>query len=250
MSQLFPGVRPSPLRRIVAASVAASSVALTAGTLAPTTASATPSACGSAAHCKVVDHADVDGDGHADTVAIVAEVDKSGFAKSATVRVKTSNGKLLTHTVKGVSMVGKSQLFRGAAAIDGERGAELVITHRSGAHTVWYKVLTEKRGRLRVSPAPKLPGDRARTTDWLTDGSVGTTAGIYRHKKSGKPATVTFKSAASNPDGSSSRLKGSSTKFVWQHGDWKKISSTKHSWAPKQAAKISGWHVKGLSDNL
>lgn len=251
MSQQFSGVRSTPLRRIIAASAAASAVALTAGALAPASASAASTVCGKTAHCHVVDHADVDGDGHADTIAIAPKkIDKHGYAKSVSVRVKTSKGKLLTRTVKGVSMVPTDHLYRGAAAIDGEKGADLVIGHQFGAHTNWYRVLTEKAGKLKVSAAPKLPGDHVRTKDWVTDGSVNTTLGIDRHKKSGKPATVTFKSGATDVNGSSDRLKGTSTKFRWQHGDWKKVSSTKHSWTPKQAGKISGWHVKGLSSNL
>ncbi|SDT30013.1 hypothetical protein [Microlunatus soli] len=248
MSQLFPAVRPASLRRIVAVSAAASAVALTAGAVAPATASAASSVCGSVAHCTVVDHADVDGDGHADTVAVVPhKIDKRGNAGSATVRVKTSKGKLLTHTVKGLQMVPADHLLRASTAIDGEQGAELVITHKNGAHTVWYQVLTEKRGELRVSPAPRLPG-RAHTVDWLTDGSVTTTGGIYRHKTAGKAPTVTVKTGVRDDD--SSRLKGRSVAFRWQHGGWKKVSSSKHRWTPEQAAKISGWHVKGIDGDL
>ena len=238
------------VRRLVTTGLAAGAVAATASLVAPTTASAAPSVCGkmSAAKCQVVAHVDVDGDGAKDAVAIVPKkIDKHGYAHATRVRVKTADGKLMKKTIKHTQWSANHPPYRGAATIDGRKGHELVLTHQVGAHTMWYRVLTVRNGRLTTLAAPKLPGT-TKSKDWFTDSALNSTGGINRHK--GKAPVLIFKYGTRTSAGAgvdrSPYFSGRTVRVRWQHGGWKRISVTKHHWAPKTATKIAGWHLKGL----
>lgn len=239
----------SRLRRGAAAGIAISSAAVAIGATTAGTASAGPatSACGKIAHCKVVKHVDVDGDGAKDTVAVVGKkLDKDHVPGKATVRVKTADGKLLTRSVNNLDVSSTKDIFRGAAKIDGRAGSELVISHKNGAHGSTYRVLTYRNGKLQSLPAPKAATSQAvgSQSDWLTDSALMSAQGISRAKKAGQPARVTVQRGAYSGD--TKRLEGRVVTNQWQqNGRWHQVSSTKKSW-PQSDHHFGGWHLKTL----
>lgn len=239
----------SRLRRAAAAGIAISSATVAIGAATAGTAAAAPaaSACGKIAHCKVVKHVDVDGDGAKDTVAVVGKkFDKHQLPHKATVRVKTADGKLLTRSVDHLAVSSAKNVFRGAAAIDGQPGSELVVTHNNGAHGNSYRVLTYRHGKLQTLPAPKAAADPGSSSksDWLTDSALMSAQGIFRAKKAGHPAQITVKKGAYS--GHTKQLEGRVVTYQWhQDGGWQQTSNHKKSW-PQDHHNFGGWHLNTL----
>lgn len=240
----------SNLRRGVTVGVAVSSAAMAIGAATAGTASAAPAAstCGKIAHCKVVKHVDVDGDGAKDTVAVVGKkLDKNHVPGKATVRVKTADGKLLTRSVDHLDVSQAKDMFRGAAKIDGHGGSELVITHKNGAHGSSYRVLTYRNGKLQSLPAPKSATPQAgfgSQSDWLTDSALMSVQGISRTKKPGQPAQLSVKSGAYSDH--TNRLEGRVVTYQWQKNNgWHRVSTQKKSW-PQDHHNLGGWHLNTL----
>jgi hypothetical protein len=204
------------------------------------------SVCAGVSGCKMVVQRDVDGDGRRDQVGIVERhVQDSG---SVTVRVRTAKGKHLQITNHDVIWFGKTWL--GSAAIDGRRGAELVVGQAAGAHAMQFRVITSRRGKLVWLRAPKpFAGQATRIPrkNWLIDSSYSFNTGIYRSVSHGK-VTLRVKSATRyrNDDRRHPHYHVTTSTYTWRSGHWDKQSLRKVSRSDKTAARIGGWHVEGL----
>lgn len=237
----------SSLRR--AGTAIAATAALAGGMAgAATPAHAAPAGiCSGIKHCTVAKSVDVTGDGVKDTVAVVPKKIKNGNPSRVQVRVRTGTGSLLTYTDKGLRWVGTKHLFRGAARLDGRRGAELVIGHAEGAHTVFYRVLTYRHHKLVMLRKPRLPkaamdGYRDDTSLWVTDGSASSFEGIFRTRHHGK-ARVRLTTGVL--DWNKNKFDTWVVTYRWNHG-WHKISSDHRFRPPKKVAHFWGWHTKHL----
>ncbi|HEY9292787.1 MAG TPA: hypothetical protein VIP98_16015 [Microlunatus sp.] len=242
MNQLSP-----TLRRAGALGLAAASAALTVSAVSAGGASAAPaaasSACGKISRCKDVKHVDVDGDHRKDAVAIVPKSFRHGTPGAVTIRVQLAKGKLVKTTVKNLSGPGGDYLFRGAARLDGHRGAELIIPHIVGAHGVSYRVLTYRHGDLETLRAPKANANPS-TKDWFTDSALMSEEGIFRIKHQGGPAKIKIKMAAYSAH--TKRMQGKVVSYRWKNGGWQHLSTVKRSWSQEHSA-FGGWHLKGLT---
>lgn len=206
-------------------------------------------ACGGLAGCSIVARTDVDGDGRADEVAVVSR----GLVRVQTpgavaVRVRTATNRLLVSTSSGVWWYGKrSDVWAGAAELDSHPGAELVVGQTMGAHTLQYRVLTYREGRLTTLPSPRAPkktGQSRAAETWTVDGSYRFQAGIRRSVSGGK-VYVTVKSAERNASGSGHT--GWMVKYRHAGDTWKTVSTKKVRYDSTRAAeKVGGWHVAGV----
>lgn len=197
--------------------------------------------CDGIKNCKVVAHVDVTGDKVKDTVAVAPQNVKQGYAGKTQVRVLTGKGSLFTYTDKDVS-VPAPDVFRGATRLDGKGGAELVLGHTAGAHTVFYKVITFRDHKLVMEKAPKGPGSDGL---WFTDGALNSFAGIYRTKDDGK-AVVTFKQGARAGVPGGGKFDTDIWSYRWSSGHWAKVSEKHVKRTEKQIAHVWGWHTEQL----
>ncbi|MGH3097637.1 MAG: hypothetical protein ACRDMV_16760 [Streptosporangiales bacterium] len=199
---------------------------------APTASAATNHVCKGVAHCRVVAHRDVTGDGAADKVAWVQR-----SKRTVQIRVLTSHGHLMTKQV-GVRWWLDKGAWGGAAHIDHHRGVELLVGSQLGAHTPFYTMLTERHGRLVVE---KSPGGAKR---WYVDAAWSVYVGWWRHVRHGH-ATMTKKVALRV--GGGKHFRGHNTIYAWRHGHWvKKDSHTTFYKNARKASRVGGWHVHGL----
>lgn len=199
---------------------------------APTASAATKPVCEGIAHCRVVAHRDVNGDGARDTVAWVQR-----SKRTVQIRVLTSHGHLMTKRV-GVRWWLNKGAWGGAAHIDGHSGVEMLVGSQLGAHTPFYTMLTERHGRLVVE---KSPGGAKR---WYVDAAWSVDVGWSRHVRHGH-ATVTKKAALRVNGGK--HFRGHNTRYIWRHGHWVKKNHHKTFYKnARKASRISGWHVHGL----
>ncbi|MDO9378082.1 MAG: hypothetical protein Q7T56_04460 [Nocardioidaceae bacterium] len=209
------------LLRRVGTVVLAASVPL-AG-LAATPASAAPGG--------VVVRRDVDGDGRKDTVSV-----KTGTG-SATVTVDRARGRTLTKRLR-TEGVPASAVWHGSAAIDGRRGAELVLVTTAGAHTLFNTVLTIQAGELRVS---RTPGG---ASTWVTDGAYTVNVGWRRYTRDGQ----VFMTKRVVLREISETWSGRAVTWRWTSGGWVRSGRAKalRPTDDRVAYRYGGWRVAGL----
>src|SRR6478752_2662823 len=109
-------------RTLLTAAAALGAVAVTVGLATPASAAST-TVCTGVAGCRVVASGDIDGDGRADQVGIIAENVTSEDGGTITVRVRTATNKTMQTT--GGDVYWPNRAFQGIAAIDGVRGKEI-----------------------------------------------------------------------------------------------------------------------------
>lgn len=245
-ARLAAAIRTVGLRTGVAAAVVAGALALSSvPTQAAGPAAPAKTACSGVSHCTVVDRADVDGDGTADSIGVVAKkVDRGG---SVQVRVRTSSHGLLTKTTHDVEWFGGEPVFLGATALDGKRGAEVVVGQAMGAHFQHFRVLTFRSGGLVWLASPKAPAKThsidTDTSVWAIDGSYSFNTGIARTSTSkGVFVTVTALERKESGHGHT----GWKSTYRWSSTGWVLQSSTSVERSSKAAYATAGWHVKGL----
>lgn len=235
------GLRSGLAAAVVLGALALSSVPTQAAR--PTTPPQT--ACSGVSRCSVMDRADVDGDGKADSIAVVAsKVDQGG---SVQVRVRTTSNGLLTQTTRDVWWFGGEPVFLGTTALDGVRGAEVVVGQSMGAHFQHFRVLTYRGGGLVWLASPKLPAKThplpTGPTIWAVDGSYSFNTGIARSiSKTGVRVTVTALERRASGHGHA----GWTSTYRWSADGWTLQSSTKVKRTTKSAYANAGWHVAGL----
>lgn len=217
--------------------------ALLGGASAAASPTSTPDACEGVSGCTVVSTADIDGDGAADSVGLKLW-GTTDEGQKITTRVATADGEALktfTDTSRTISTV--DDHFRGAAAIDGEDGDELVLMTDLGAHTAYYQVLTYRDGALTELKDPR---DRSR---WMTDGSISTDFSYQRTVTAdGRPKLVSREAIDEDQDGDFT-LKTYSN--GWKDGDWVRFSATTRTdVSPSVAHRYDGWVVPGMAEGL
>lgn len=238
-----------PARKVLVAAVAAlgSASGLIVSSAPAAVAGPSTSVCAEVSGCKKVLTRDVDGDGRGDQVGIVERNITSGNG-SVTVLVRTYRGKRLQITNHGVSWFGRA--WHGAAAIDGHRGAELVVGQFVGAHMMQFRVITVRKGKLVWLWAPKPPkggSTGVSRKNWLIDSSYSFDAGVYRSVKRGV-VTLQVKSASryTSDVSSNPRYHVTIARYTWRSGKWQKKSYSTVTRRAATAAAVGGWHVKGL----
>lgn len=250
-NRLSTAIRTVGLRGGVAAAVVAGALALSSvPTQAAGPAAPVQTACSGVSRCAVVDHVDVDGDGTADSIGVVAtsvDTSKGGRGGTVQVRVRTAAHGLLTKTTRGVQWFGGEPVFLGAASLDGKRGAEVVVGQTMGAHFQHFRVLTYRSGALVWLSSPKAPAKtRSLDTDtsvWAVDGSYSFNTGIAR-RRSPQGVFVTVTALERKASGHGHR--GWKSTYRWSSTGWVLMSSTVVERGTKAAYSTAGWHVAGL----
>lgn len=224
----------TPIRRTLVAASAAAALLWPAGLTATTASAATSGVCGKIAHCRVVAHKDVDGDGRRDHVGWVQR-----SQDVVVIRVRTGDGDLLRRRVD-VRFWWGGGAWAGAAAVDGRRGKELLVGSTMGAHTPGYTMLTYRRGRL-VVEAPPDGYDH-----WYIDAAYSVYAGWWRRIDDNGRVKLVDKLALR--DGAKRTFSGTNTTYVWRNGHWaEKRTLKRHYKNAKAASKIAGFHIRGLA---
>lgn len=185
--------------------------------------------------CVVVTTVDVDGDGKGDQVGVVREGEPGAEEGSVTVRVRTAAGKVVSARRTTASWYG-AKVWRGAATLDSRPGRELVVGYSSGAHTLFLRALTWRKGRL---VDLKAPGGGT----WVIDGAYSIALGWTR-AASDPAGLVRKRYAARGQDG---RMRG--TISTWRHGDkgWSRKSVKRLGViSDERAYSWGGWAIRGL----
>lgn len=185
--------------------------------------------CAGLDRCRIVDRADVDGDGDRDRIAWIQRSERS-----ATVKVRTADGQVLSRTVDVTFWPGGGA-YAGSSTVDGRPGAELLVASRMGAHTPSYTMLTFRRGQLREAPSPS--GDE----QWWVDNAYAVSVGWHRSIRKGqvRMANTTLFRA----DG---KWNGTRTTYAWKRGDWQVVDRSKLNIRTKAAQNLAGFHIRGL----
>jgi hypothetical protein len=220
-------VRTTLHRAVLALAVTTSLMSLTG----PSQAAGGAGLCAGTTNCRVVSHRDVNGDGQSDAVARILRP-----RQSVTLRVQVAGGPRV-HRRINTERWGTNEPWQGAAKIDGKPGADLVVGFLSGAHTLFFRVLRFRDGRLQMVDAP----GRAR---WVIDGSFSFNIGQFRSIRNGR-VFMTKRTAVRDLDGTGHH--GRDTRFRWNRLRWVKVSSVRRTYARDRAAfRVGGWHVRGL----
>ena len=221
--------------------------------------------CKGVPKCKVIGRFDVTGNGRKDQVGLVNR-DRYGHIGKArvTVRVKTDRGRVLKKRVPVRNW--KGAVWYGKAAIDGRRGAELVLGAKRRKHTqddpfpgsrvTWSKafhVITFRPGKGLVkarTPKGASSPNGARKLWWLTGpngvrSSVGgqtfySEYGWWRKTVNGQVRIAQRMLSVGGVAGP----RGTKSVWVWRNGKWRKLGS--RSIQNPMNKKYGGWHVKGL----
>lgn len=230
--------RPLSSIAVIAATFTATALLVTtsgATAGAATTPTAAPAVCSGVTNCRVVAHADVDGDGHADTVGW-----RQVSSTSVQIRVSTAAGKLLTSTVD-VKLWWGGGAWAGAAHVDGTPGTELLVGSMQGAHTPMYTMLTYRAGRLAVEKSPSPLSAR-----WQVDAAYGDYMGWWRHTLADGQIAMTQKIAFRTAQGE--QFRGHNVTYVSSGTTWVRTTSVATFYPTEKAASaIGGFHVSGLN---
>lgn len=230
------------MKHIRSTTTTALTLALVATGFAGSAQAAAPDACAGVSGCTIVSRADVDGDGAADSVGMKVWLGTEG--QKVTTRVVTADGeRLQTTTQTSRSIAPVSELYRGAARIDGETGYEIVVLSDMGAHTAYYRVITYREGRLVTLKDPR---NRWR---WITDGSIWSDFGYQRTTTAtGALKMVAREAIDEDRDGDFTQRTFNSG---WRWGGWYRMgASTRHDVSPWVAHRYTGWHVPYLATGL
>ena len=207
---------------------------------APGTATATtrnPGVCRGVRACHVVAHADVNGDGVVDTVGVAKR--QRSFARRGAVVVRVKLAPRWIVQVKRQLRYWGGPAWQGAAAIDGQRGAELVVGHVAGAHTQFFKVLTWRAGRLVNERTPD------GSPDWTIDGAYNVDIG-WVHRRGEPSGTITKLVNERNQD--LSTFTGTSSTWAWTNGGWSLTGRRTDTALPERTAFTwGGFRIAGLS---
>lgn len=220
-------------RRVGAAALVALATSVAHG---PHADAAVPRVCAGVAGCRVVSHADVDGDGRRDAVGVERRGADGANDGRVVVRVRTATR--IVSTERRLSYW-YGRPWRGAARLDGVPGAELVLGRTTGAHTVFEQVLTWRGGRLVGLRAPDGQGT------WVIDGTVNFQLGWLR--RAGQPGGTVTRLDAERNGGSGPTFTGTATRYRWSGGRWvEQARATNRGLSQRTAYGWSGWHVPPL----
>lgn len=187
--------------------------------------------------CKVVSRADVDGDGRADTVSLT----RQSRGAWHTLRVVTARGAVSSVKISTSWLWSGQTPFLGAVALDGQRGAELVILTGTGAHTAFHRVYTWRSGRLVAEKDP------SGSTTWTTDGAAAFARGYTLRTVKGAPQLTSI-DYARDSWGDTATFSGRRIVAQWKNGRWTAITD-RHVVVKEGPAvwRGAGWNVKGIA---
>jgi hypothetical protein len=208
-------------------------------------ASATPTTTGAAVcrgipDCRVELMADIDGDGVRDQVATVGHLKQDPTfgpywpADAKPVLRILVGTQVLTYNVPLAGQT-DGHLVRGAAAIDGLAGDELLLGYADGAHGSSETVVTLRRGRLvpLASPEPWDPTIPGAVGAWGADGSIRSNLGW--HCLSGARVESFSADGVDKP--------GGGVDYTTSHRTWR---WTVHGWRPT-SEEVTRTHQPGPS---
>lgn len=178
--------------------------------------------CGGVSDCHVVGHADLDGDGTTDDIAVVGHADQPEYdqwssSNRPTLRVSTKAG-IVTYPVP-VDGWAYRPLYGGAASVDGKPGKEVIVGHTAGEHSRYYTMLTMRNGKLVTLPAPNTT---IRAGDWGVDGSWRSNAS-YKCLGKGvvEAASAVARDPSPNSNSTSTIYDTRIQRYVWADGKWR-----------------------------
>lgn len=203
------------------------------------------SVCAAVPGCARVANIDIDGDGRTDQVGVAGS--KLTDGGKIVVRVQTAAGKTLQTTGRNVRWF--AQPYFGAAPLDGNRGAEIVVGDTMGAHYQRFRVVTYRAGKLVTLKAPPLVstegGSSKPTSRWNVDGSYSFNTGITRRVAEDGQVTLTLRTLERRDSGRGHT--GHVTSYRWSKDRWvQKSAGSLRVSADKAAYAVGGWHVSGL----
>jgi hypothetical protein len=195
-----------------------------------------PSVCAGVTGCRVVARVDVDGNGTRDAVGVTRLGKDMAPHGTVVVRVKTGAHRIIK--ARRTLPQWGGPVWQGSAFVDGRKGRELVVGHSVGAHSLFFRVLTWRSGKLIDLRAP------GGGLDWYVDGAYNVAAG-YLHR-AGTPAGTLLQRYADRYDGGST-FQGTVTRYVWAAGRWKQTSEVSYPNLDQETAyRWGGWRIPGL----
>jgi hypothetical protein len=229
-------VRRSFVRRSGSGLVALAAVMSPMAAAPPAASAAGPGVCQGVVGCRVVAHVDVNGDGTKDAVGVARRGTNGKPGSAVIVRVRTGARSVVA--VRRPLDYWFGSPWHGAAALDGRKGAELVVGHVTGAHTQFLWVLTWRRGRLVTLPAP----DSA--PDWVIDGAANVALGWQRRPTD---PVGTVRRLEAHRNGSGTTFTGTVSTYRWSAGAWRLLERRTSATVPQRSAfQWGGFHVPGL----
>lgn len=201
------------------------------------TASATPTTPNTTASLVKTVRVDVDGDGVADTVKLF-HLEGKKFKLQVITATKKSSVRFTSAVSKDN---GVDSVWYGASKMDRVAGAELVVLRWTtkavkGKATIPVGVYTWRKGKLVAQKAPTSP----RGSGWRLSTSYTNFSQGYRFfMKSGKRYVDTAY-LDMGPEGENWR--GKTTRSVWKHKKWVKVSTRKVNLNAIAAARYQGMH--------
>lgn len=168
-------------------------------------------------------HADVDGDGHRDTVRLYTVGTKTTDDMDYTIwkaKVTTATGK--TSSVKfDVPTYQGKKLWYGWTKLDGHKGAEVLLAPSTDDYFVIY-VLTWQGGKLRFEKSPVYPGETTHYRAWA--GAVeDNPSGFTLLSKGGKRYVDAWQ--ATCPDSGTGTCTVKTQRSVWKQTSWHAVGA-------------------------
>lgn len=198
-----------------------------------------PGVCAGVSGCRVMAHADVNGDGVGDDIGMARRGGDSAPKGAVIVRVKTGPGSIASTRVATQYWYGP--LWQGVAVLDGKGGKEIVVGYTMGAHFQSYRALTWRDGDLVTLSAP------GRDKYWGIDGAVWISMG-WQRLTSNPAGTIRKRVAVRTGDATTSPFKGRVTTFKWRPGGWNVAATKTFNPLPDRTAySWGGFHVPGLT---
>ncbi len=212
--------------------LALAAVLALAGTLVPGGAASAAGTvpCAAVADCTVVANGDVDGDGIWDEVGLIGPTSATA-APTRYLRVRTSKGVVSTAKVSVPAWSGK--IVHGLAPIDGVPGAEVVLGHEAGAHTLYEQVWTWRGSQ------PTLLRSPSGSSRWVTDSSATVNIGVYRDARNG---VVTLRDCVH--DGAAHRCVD--RRYSADLSGFRQIATKRWTATDSAVSAYGGWHVRYL----
>ena len=210
-----------------------------AGLVSVPSASADVDPCAGVAHCHVVAHVDVNGNGTTNAIGIVRSGADGAQEGRVTLRVQVGN-RVVTASRRTTYWYGA--LWQGAANVDGRPGKELFVGRVAGAHTLFFSAFTYRDGRLVELAAP----GRTYQHLWVVDGSVMYHIGWVRRTED-PPGLIRYREAIRNDPPNDDTFNGVVKTFRWTRDGWVRTAIARYPRAGED--RVSGWtgfHVKGL----
>lgn len=216
--------------------VAATTVAVPVGGAAAMT---NGGVCAGLGGCRVVAHADVNGDGRVDSVGLARRGGGPGNRGALIVRVATAPGRVVSVRRPLENWGGTA--WQGVATLDGRRGMDIMVGRQMGASAQFYQSVTWRHGDLVFLDAPG--PDRL----WGIGQSATVIGGWLRGSKD--PAgRISSRVATSASDHFPALYRGRVTTYRWSPQGWEKVrTKTVFPLSVNRARRWLGFQVPGLA---